>query len=78
MKRRDFIKKTGKVVLATATISLTGISILSCSSDDSEDTMGSFCDGYYTAGYYTDGYYEDGYYIAGYYTDGYYTDGYSC
>ncbi len=73
MERRHFIKKSGQALLAVSTISITGVIISSCSSDDSDDF---FNDGYYDNGYYDDGYYDDGYYDDGYYDDGYYDDGY--
>ncbi|MEM7085860.1 MAG: hypothetical protein AAF489_06745 [Bacteroidota bacterium] len=60
VKRRQFIKQTGRVVLAASTISITSLVATACSkSDDSEDF---FDDGYYDNGYYDDGYYDDGYY----------------
>jgi hypothetical protein len=59
MKRRDFLKNSGKAILVTSTISLSGVILNSCTpSDDSDD---AFDDGYYDDGYYDDGYYDDGY-----------------
>ena len=55
MNRRNFLKNSGKVILATSAIVITGNLISSCSSDDD-----SFDDGYYGDGYYDDGYYDDG------------------
>ncbi len=72
MERRKFIKKTGQIILAASTLSITASFLTSCSSDDD-----FFNDGYYGDGYYDDnGYYNDGYYDDGYYDDGYYGDGY--
>jgi hypothetical protein len=70
MNRRNFLKNSGKVILVTSAIMITGNLVSSCSSDD------NFSNGYYDDGYYDDGYYDDGYYDDGYYDDGYYDDGY--
>lgn len=67
MNRRDFLKNSGKVILATSAIVITGNLISSCTSDDDDNF-----NGYYGSGYYDDGYYDDGYYDDGYYDDGYY------
>lgn len=68
MERRKFIKKSGQLLLAASTLSITASFLNSCSTDDD----GFFDDGYYGDGYYGDGYYDDGYYDDGYYDDGYY------
>lgn len=73
MNRRNFLKNSGKVILVSSALVITGSLVASCSSDDSDD---SYDDGYYDDGYYDDGYYDDGYYDDGYYDDGYYDDGY--
>lgn len=72
MNRRNFLKNSGKVILASSALYITGSLAASCSSDSDD----SFNDGYYDDGYYDDGYYDDGYYDDGYYDDGYYDDGY--
>ncbi|MDK2770871.1 MAG: hypothetical protein KYX68_01385 [Flavobacterium sp.] len=76
MNRRNFLKNSGKVLLATSAIVITGNLMASCSSDDDNYSNGYYDDGYYNDGYYDDGYYDDGYYDDGYYDDGYYDDGY--
>jgi len=53
MDRRKFIKQSGQVLLAASTISITGVLVTSCSSNDDSDDF--FDDGYYDDGYY-DGY----------------------
>ncbi|MEZ4977502.1 MAG: hypothetical protein R2802_13245 [Flavobacteriaceae bacterium] len=73
MNRRNFLKRTGQSILATAAASIVGVSLNSCVSSDDD---GYYNDGYYDDGYYDDGYYDDGYYDDGYYDDGYYDDGY--
>lgn len=67
MKRRNFLKNSGKALLALSAISITGSLVASCSGDD--DSNDFFNDGYYDDGYYDDGYYDDGYYDDGYYDD---------
>jgi len=57
MKRREFLKKGGKVLLVTSSFSVVAI-LPACEKKD-DDT---FNDGYYSDGYYSDGYYSDGYY----------------
>lgn len=66
MNRRNFLKNSGKVILVSSALVITGNLATSCSSDDNDD---SFNDGYYGDGYYDDGYYDDGYYDDGYYGD---------
>lgn len=68
MDRRKFLKNSGKVILASSAVIITGNLMSACSSDDNS----FFNDGYYDDGYYDDGYYDDGYYDDGYYDDGYY------
>jgi len=51
MNRRNFLKRTGQSILATAAASIVGVSLNSCVSSDD--------DGYYDDGYYDDGYYDD-------------------
>jgi hypothetical protein len=67
--RRDFIKKTGKIVLATSSFL-----IMKSSLSNAKTVRSYYSDGYYSDGYYSDGYYSDGYYSDGYYSDGYYSD----
>lgn len=62
MNRRNFLKNSGKVLLATSAIVITGNLMASCSSDDDNYNNGYYDDGYYDDGYYDDGYYDDGYY----------------
>jgi len=53
MKRREFLKKGGKVLLVTSSFSVVAI-LPACEKKD-DDT---FNDGYYSDGYYSDGYYS--------------------
>lgn len=37
MKRRNFIKKAGQLLLLTSAVSVTGVSVINCSNDDDDD-----------------------------------------
>lgn len=65
LNRREFIKKSGKVLLVTSSFSVVAI-MPGCGKSDS-GTKPNYNDGYYYDGYYYDGYYFDGYYYDGYY-----------
>lgn len=85
MKRRDFIDKGGKALIATTGFSLLGI-LNSCNEDDdliiSDDDVNNlpnsdcFYGSYYYTGYYIDGDYYSSYYVDGYYLDPQYMEGY--
>lgn len=74
MERRDFIKKTGKVLIASSGFTMIGLTN-SCNTDEEmEDPQLDSC--YYNYSIYIDGYFQDGYYLLEeYYSDGYYLNG---